>query len=88
MHVEMDVPPNDTYYLNDAVEEMFTINSLHGRVCHDGCQSFSQAEVNSRIKFIKDTEFFIIILRRAGQTLDGFKLIENKINPRNKVLIR
>ena len=83
----MDVPSNDSN-LNDAVEEMFNMNSLHGRVCHDGCQSFSQAEVNARIKHIKDTEFFIIILRRAGQTLDGFKLIENKVNPRNRVLIR
>ena len=87
MHVEMDVPSNNSN-LNDAVEEMFNINSLLGRVCHDGCKSLAQAEVNARIKLVKDTEFFIVILRRAGQTLDGFKLIDNKVNPRNKVLIR
>ena len=87
MHVEMEVPPNDTN-LNDAVEEFFNTNSLVGRFCEDGCQSFAETEISTRMKLISETEFFTVILTRAVATLEGYKLMNSNINAANKVLIR
>ena len=85
--MEFEVPPNNTN-LSDAVEEFFNTSELVGRFCEDGCQTFTQAEKRSSIGFASETEFFIIILSRAIETLDGFQLKDNKIVPTEEVYIR
>ena len=83
----MQVPSNNME-LSDAIQEMFNIKSLVARFCEDGCQSFAQAESSSSIKLVDETEFFIVILTRAVETLDGYELVEDDIIATNEVLIR
>ena len=87
MYVEMPVPPENSS-LNDYVEEYLNTSSLVGKFCEDGCQKLVQAEKSSRLTEAGETEFLNIILTRAVETLDGFKLVENKITVINDVIIR
>ena len=87
MYVEIPVPPNDTN-LNDYIEEHLNTASLFGKFCEDGCQKFSEAEKSSKITLARETEYLMIILTRAVDTLDGFKFLENEITVTNEVYIR
>ena len=87
MYVEMPVP-HDSANLNDALEDFFNNSSLVGRFCDYGCQTLTQAENRSRLSLAGETEFFIVILSRAVETLDGFKLVKNRVTPTNDVFIR
>ena len=86
MYVEIPVPPNHTN-LNDYIEEHLNTSSLFGKFC-DGCKQFSEAEKSSKITLANETEYLMIILSRALETLDGFKFIDNEINVTNEVFIR
>ena len=74
--------------LNDQIEEDFNTSSLVGKFCEDGCQNFVQTEKSSRLTLASETEFLILILTRAMETLDGFKLVKNKIATTNDVFLR
>ena len=87
MHVELQVP-TDNSNLNDCIEDYFNTSSLVGSFCENGCQSFVQAEKRSRVSRAADTEFLIVVLTRAIQTMDGFQLNKNKVNPTMDVFIR
>ena len=87
MYVEMRVPPHNTS-LNDSVEELFNKSTLVGRFCDGKCQRFVQAEKCSKMTLARESEFFVVILTRAVETLDGFKLIESQTIPTADVLIR
>ena len=87
IHVELDVPQENTY-LNDTVEEFFNSNDLVGRFCEDGCKTFAQAERRSRITSIEETQYIIVVLSRALETVEGFKLVKNKVIPTRDVQIR
>ena len=49
-------------------------------------QSVKQKRIE--VKLVEETEFFIIILTRAIDTLDGFELNESLTNATNDVYIR
>ena len=87
MYVELQVPP-DNSSLSSCVEEYFNSSSLVGKFCENGCQSFVQAEKSSTLTRIADTEFIVLILTRAIETMDGFQLNKNKVTATNDVLIR
>ena len=77
MYVELQVP-EDNSNLKDCVEEYFNISTLIGKVCEEGCHKFVEAEKRSRLTRIDDTEFLIVILTRAIQTLDGAVFNRNR----------
>ena len=85
--MEIDVPPNNAS-LSECIEDCFCTSTLNARFCEDGCQEICQAEKRSAINLVEETEFFIIILSRAMETLDGFTLNENQIISTNDVYIR
>ena len=87
MYVELQVPSNDTN-LNESVEEFFNSSTLVGLRCEEGCQQTVQAEKTSTITRASDAEFFIVILTRGVQTVEGFKLVENRVHATNDVFIR
>ena len=87
MYLEMPVPPDNTN-LNDYVEEHLNTSSLVGVFCEDGCQKFVQTEKRSTLTLANDSEFLIVILTLAIETLDGFKLVDNRTIPTNDVFIR
>ena len=53
------------------------------RTCEDGCKSLADAEKRSRLKSIHATEYIIVVLSRAVQTIEGLKMLKNKITPRD-----
>ena len=87
MYVEISVPPDNTR-LSDYVEEFFNRSELVGKRCEDGCQKFVQSEKTSKLTLADETEFLIIILTRAIETLDGYELVERLTVPTDDVLIR
>ena len=87
MYAEIPVPP-DGSNLNDYVEEFFNTSTLVGRSCEDGCQGFEQSEIRSKLTLAAETEFFIVILTRAVQTIDGFKFDKSRISATTDVFIR
>ena len=86
MYVELEVP-EDSSKINESIEEYFNCSSLVGKVC-DGSRNFVQAEKRSRVTCIAETEFFIVILTRAMQTLDGYAFNQNRIIATEDVFLR
>ena len=86
-YVELQVPP-DGSTLKDYVEDHFNSSTMVGVFCEDGCKKFVQAAKSSRIKDTSDAEFIPVILTRAVETLDGYKLNRNKIISSNDIFIR
>ena len=87
LYIEIDTPP-DNSSLSDYIEEYFNISSLKCVFCEEDCQKLCQKEQRSRLTVSADTEFFIIILSRLVDTLDGLKLLKNKVISTNDVYIR
>ena len=86
MYVELQVPPNDSN-LNEYVEEYFNKRSLVQVFC-ENCQSLVEGEKRSTMTSTAEAEFVVILLTRAVETLDGYQLNMNRINPTNDVFIR
>ena len=87
MYVEMDVPPQNSS-LSESLEDYFCTSNLNARLCNAGCKIICQFEKRAQISLVRETEFFIIILSRAIETLDGYQLDENQIISTNDVYIR
>ena len=87
MYVELQVPP-DNSKLSDHMEEHFNLSSMVGKFCENKCQRFVESEKRSTITSIADTEFIPVILTRAVETMDGFKLSRKKTISTNEVCIR
>ena len=87
MYIELQVPPDDTN-LNDSVEDFLNSSSLVGLRCEEGCHQFVQSEKTSKLTQASETEFFIVILTRGMQTVEGFKLIKNRVTATNDAFIR
>ena len=87
MYIELQVPP-DNSNLNDHIEDYLNTSSQVAVYCENGCQSLVQAEKRSTLTRTSETEFLIVILTRAVETMDGFHLNKNKVTPTNDVFIR
>ena len=87
LYLELDVP-EDNSNLKDFIEEHFNMSYLTGQNCDDGCKKFNEVEKSFKMTLIDEAEFFIIILTRTVQTLDGFRLNQNKITATDNVFIR
>jgi hypothetical protein len=87
MYVELRVPPDNTN-LSDCIEEFFNTSSLVGVHCETNCGSLVKAEKSSKVTCTADTEFITVMLTRAVETLDGFKINKNRTIATNDVLIR
>ena len=87
MYVELQVP-SDNSNLSDCIEEFFNSSSLVGVYCETSCGSLVQAEKSSKVTCTAETEFITVILTRAVETLDGFKINKNTTIATNDVLIR
>ena len=54
----------------------------------EACKKLVQKERASKLTSVGDTEFLVIILKRAVETLDGFRILDSEVIPTNDVLIR
>ena len=87
MYIELDVP-EDGSSLNNHVEDYLCTSSLMGFNCENGCKKFNQFERRSTVTKIEQTEFIIILLSRAVETLDGYQINTNKVIATNDIFIR
>ena len=87
MYLELPVPPNDSN-LNDYIEDYFNGSSSVRFFCENGCNNDVQSKKRSTLTRAAETEFIVVILTRAVETLDGFELNRNRTIPTNDVLIR
>ena len=87
MFVELEVPP-DGSSLNEYVEEYFNASSPVDLFCENGCEKFVQAEKRSNLTRTAETDFLIVILTRAIETMDGYQLNLSEITCTKDVYIR
>ena len=87
MYVEIDVPPQNSS-LSESLEDYFCTSNLNARLCNAKCKIICQYEKRVQISLVRETEFFITILSRAIETLNGYQLNENQIISTNDVYIR
>ena len=87
MYIELDVP-EDGSNLNNHVEDYLCTSSLMGFNCENGCKKFNQFERRSTVTKIEQTEYIIILLSRAVETLDGYQINTNKVIATNDIFIR
>ena len=87
MYVELQVP-TDGSSLNNHIEDYFNTSSVVGTFCENGCRNLVQSEKRSTLSQAAETEFLTVILTRAIETMDGFKLDRNEIVSTNDIWIR
>ena len=86
LYIEIPVPP-DNSNLNNFVEKFFNVGEFVNSLCSN-CKQIVKVEKKSELTEAIESEFLIIILRRAIETLDGFELVRNRTISTNDVLIR
>jgi hypothetical protein len=87
MYLELQVPP-DCSNLNEYIENYLNSSSAVGAYCENQCKKLVQSEKRSTLTTAGETEFIIVILTRAIETLDGFQLNRNRIKATDDVFIR
>ena len=87
LYLEIPVPPNGSD-LKNYVEEVFNEGASVLRHCRDRCNILSQKIERAELNNSDMAKFLIIILSRGIETLDGYRLVENKINSTHEVTIR
>ena len=87
LYVEMAVPPNKSVF-KGYVEDFFHERSEFGSYCDEGCKALSVKNKWSSITTAEENKFFIVILTRGIETLDGYQLVRNEINSTESVQIR
>ena len=83
----MSVPPDDSK-LYDHVEMFLNASSSIGVFCERDCKTPVQAEKSSKLSNAAETDFFIVILSRAVETIDGYQFVRNRTKPTYDVFIR
>ena len=83
----MLIPPDDSKF-NDHVEMFLHASSLVGVFCERDCKTPVQAEKSSKMSNAAETNFFIVILSRAVETIDGYQFDRNRTKPTDDVFIR
>ena len=87
MYVELQVP-QDNSNLKDSIEEYFNMSSMIGKFCETDCQTFVQSQKRSTISSIAETEFLIVILTRAIETMGGFEFNGKQAVSTDNVILR
>ena len=78
IYFEMEVPP-DGSSLAEYVEENINESYIVQYRCEDGCQANFQAEKQTMIKTVEETEFIILLLRRSITSQEGVEIVANSI---------
>ena len=87
LYVELEVPPNNSI-LKDYVEDYFNEKSKSIYRCEEDCQALSEKMRWVSLTNSDEAKFLIVILTRYMDTLDGFRLVGNKINSTQTIVIR
>ena len=86
MYVELDVPANDSS-LDIYVEDFFNRTIQIEKFC-ENCKQIVFAEKQTQLSSVEETKVFIILMRRAIDTPNGYAMNENRIISTNDIVIR
>ena len=87
MHVELDVPP-DSCNLSDSVDDYLNTSSLVEMRCESRCQTIGQKEKSTILTSHNETDFLLVLLSRAVETVDGYQFNRNRTISTIDVYIR
>ena len=87
LHIEIDVPPINIT-LKQYVEEILNGCIKVEYKCNDGCKMAEGAENRMNLKSCKETDLFIIILRRVIQDTEGSKIVQRSTETTHNIFIR
>lgn len=87
LYLEMPVPPNDAN-LKHHVEHFLNEGSKVGSYCDEACKAFSEKDKRTILTRADEAKFFLVLLTRGIETLDGFHLVKNKIKSTENIDIR
>ena len=87
IYEEMDVP-QDQSTLKMSVEDFFNGSTFVDSFCEDGCKFRGVGIRRTELKSTKDTKFIILILSRAINTIDGVRLVSNRVTCTDTINIR
>ena len=83
----MPVPPNDAN-LKHHVEHFLNEGSKVGSYCDEACKAFSEKDKRTILTRADEAKFFLVLLTRGIETLDGFHLVKNKIKSTDNIDLR
>ena len=86
IYLDMSVPPEGSS-LKHYVEDMLNEGSRIVYHC-ESCDTFGEKIKKKTVSNIDEAKFLIVILTRGIETIDGFKLVKNKINSADNISIR
>ena len=87
MHIELDVPP-DSCELSQSIDDYLNTSSLVGLRCESKCQRIVQKEKTAILTSNEETNFLLVILSRAVETVNGYQFNRNRTISTNDVFIR
>ena len=87
MYEELDIP-QDGSSLRDDVEKLFNGGEVVDYHCEDGCKKYGHGEKRTTLKYIMNTKFIILILKRAIISETGIHLARNNVICTDPVEIR
>ena len=87
LYLEMSVPPNGSN-LKNYLEDLLNEGSKVGLYCEGGCSAFSERVKRTSLTCSDEAKFLIIILTRGIETMDGYQLVNSKINSTDVINIR
>ena len=82
-----DVPP-DSCELSQSIDDYLNTSSLVDLRCESKCQRIVQKEKTSILTSNEETNFLLVILSRAVETVDGYRFNQNRTISTNDVFIR
>ena len=87
LYIEMPVPPSNSD-LKGYIEDFLNEGSELEYQCQEGCNDLTKKIKQTSITNLEEAKFITIILTRGIETMDGFRLVNNKIKSTDNVNIR
>ena len=85
--VEMSVPPANSN-LNNYVEDHLNETTRVSYHCEDGCKEFTSGDHQTAITSCDETQYIIVLLTRAIETFDGYRLVTNSVLSTKDISLR
>ena len=87
IYLELKVPPNNSS-LSNALQDHFNKSSTIVKNCEACGKKSVEAEIKSQLTMASSTDFLLVILSRAIQTIEGFEINLNNVIATDDVYIR
>ena len=87
IYEEISVPPHQSSF-KVYVEQIFNEATVVDSFCSDYCKKAGRGERRHTLKSIANTKYITILLSRAIETAQGFKLVNNQFKSTDTIELR